>query len=98
METVDGIAALLAFGAAVGVMRLFVRDTCDDHRTVYVGNVRVIDWTLWKWDKKKPDIDEFFRLHGDLSRWFLFINYRMTTVLNFQAILKILCLSRGQNR
>lgn len=36
-------AALTAFGAGVGgPRRLFKREICDDHRTVYTGGVRVI--------------------------------------------------------
>lgn len=49
MVMADGIAALfIEFGAAVGTMRLFTRDTCDDHRTVYAGIVRVMACTLQK--------------------------------------------------
>lgn len=40
-------AELTAFGTGVGgPSRLFNREICDDHRTVYTGGVRVIACTL----------------------------------------------------
>lgn len=47
MNVFIGGAELTAFGTGVGgPIRLFKREICDDHRTVYTGGVRVIAWML----------------------------------------------------